>query len=117
MTPYLKLATDVELLKGGFGHYMALYDGRVHVRVVSTEDWQGEVYGDISDGIGSWKATAALVLMAWENAVDVVYGVSDLDRDVAWKVARSMAGYTAITNEYFCNGEWTVIVMRSLAQA
>jgi len=113
------MAVDIDMMSGECGRYLAMaeHDNVVAVRVLSCEDPAGDVYGETKSCTADWRGTAALVILAWEHAVDVLYAVADPDRDVAWHVARSQPLYSGLTNEFYHDGTgWCVVVFKALGQ-
>jgi hypothetical protein len=111
-----KLIPTAEVLSGCYGRYLCCYDTNVRVRVVSDEDTASDVFGECRPAGREWLLTAALVVLAWEAAVDVVYAIQDVERDVAWRVAKTTTGYTGMAHDFYEDGEgWMVVVMKPLA--
>lgn len=110
---------DADVLVGGFGRYLAMADDAAcYTRVLSCQDWDGDVYGTTVKCTDDWRGTAALVILGWEHAVDVLYAVVDPDRNAAWRIARSQPNYSGLTNEFYQDDEgWMVVVFRSLGTA
>ncbi len=109
--------TRAEVLAGCYGRYLACYDDSVRVRVASYDDPDSDVFSDTPLATSDWRVTAALVILAWEASIDVVYAVQDQDRDVAWAVAKSTVGYTGLAMDFYQDGDgWIVVVLQPLAQ-
>lgn len=111
-----RLIPTAEVLSGCYGKYLACYDSHVRVRVVSDERTDCDVFGECRSAGREWLLTAALVILSWEAAVDVVYAVADVDRDIAWRVAKSTVGWTGIAHDFWQDGDgWMVVVVRPVA--
>ncbi len=113
-----RLIPTAEVLAGCYGRYLACYDDAVRVRVVSDELTSDDVFGECKSAARDWLLTAVLVILSWEASVDVVYAVNDIDRQVAWRVAKMTHGYTGMAHDFYQDGTgWMVVVLRPLATA
>ena len=109
---------DVQLLRGNTGMFLAYHDGtHVSTRVLACEDHGGDVTG-VTVRIGRpWQLTAALIVLAGEAATDVEFAAHGTDRGDVWETVRRSNVYTGICNEFYYDGDWTVVCYSSNAKA